>query len=454
MQEKHWNIINYVLIALTGVVGFYISNGFFSFGGNNRGLTVPETIIANSIFLIVFGGLITINIIRKKYHPNWVLIGILGTLFIMNTINILCFKSGSSFTFTGADNEVHTFTYNMSAGEKFTDIFAFLATMGSALLVLDICYQVVEFKQFITLVCFAALAVIFVLIICSYFMQGYKYFIFYKHLFDNELYHTSIQSVFATKNAYAIVLLIGFLAGIILHCLYRKWWYLAISGYVFINVIHTICKSVIIVCILIAIAYLLYIFFTTYKQHKQMNLIALAAIGGTIILALAGLFIFLAIGQHLNGFFRTIFYSKGTDTFETRKFIWAKVINIISNFNWVTGCGHVLFSVLLHEYNVLDTGTGEVVARYSAHSGYLQYLGEGGIIYLLIAIALIIFVIYLGIKNYKKNPALMFVSLLTITSFIIWMSIESVSIFIANGLECGIISVLAISPILFVSRQK
>ena len=454
MKEKYWTIINYVLIAVSAVVGFYVSNGAFAFGGNNRLLTLPETIIANSILLLAFGALIIINIIRNKYRPNWVLIGILSFLFIMNMVNILCFKSGSTFTFTGIDNEVHSFAFELSGAEKFTTIMAFLATMGCALLVLDICYQVVDFKQFIKIVCFGAIAVCGILIIISYFMQGYKYFIFYKHLFDSELYHCSIQSIFATKNSYAAVLMIGLIAGIILHSQYHKWWYLAITGYMFINIVHTISKAIIIMGLFVIFAYLVFIFITTYKEHKKMNLIALAAIGGTILTAVLGLFIFLAVTKHLNGFFRTIFYSKGVDTFQTRIYIWKKSIDIISKFNWVTGCGHILFANILHQYNVLDTGTGEVVARYSAHSGYLQYIGEGGIIYLLVVLALIGFVIYLGVKNFKKDKTRIFISFITMASFIAFMFIESGSIFISSGMEFGVISMLTISPILFVSRQK
>ena len=103
---------------------------------------------------------------------------------------------------------------------------------------------------------------------------------------------------------------------------------------------------------------------------------------------------------------------------------------------------------------MLDTGTGEVVARYSAHSGYLQYIGEGGIIYLLVVLALIAFVIYLAIKNYKKDKPAMFISLITMVAYMAFMFIESGSIFIASGMEFGVVSMLTISPILFVSRQK
>ena len=454
MKKKCWTIINYVLIAVSAAIGFYVSNGAFAFGGNNRLLTIPETIIANSLLLLSFGALIIINIIRNKYRPNWVLIGTLSFLFVMNTVNILCFKSGTTFTFTGVDNEVHSFAFELSGAEKFTTIMAFLATMGCALLVLDICYQVVDFKQFVKIVCFGAIAVCVVLIIISYFMQGYKYIVFYKHIFDEELYHCSIQSIFATKNSYAAVLMIGLIASIILHSQYRKWYYLAIGGYMFVNIIHTISKAIIIMGLFMILTYLIFIFIITFKEHKKMNLIALAAIGGTIIAAVLGLFIFLAVTKHLNGFFRTIFFSKGVDTFQTRIYIWQKSIDIISKFNWITGCGHILFANILHQYNVLDTGTGEVVARYSAHSGYLQYIGEGGIIYLMIVLALIGFVIYLGIKNFKKDKIGIFISFITMASFIAFMFIESGSIFISSGMEFGVISMLTISPILFVSRQK
>ena len=454
MKEKYWTIINYVLITLAGVVGFYVSSGAYAFDGSSRLLTVPETFIANGILLLAFSGLLIINIIRNKYRPNWVLIGILSFLFVMNMINILCFKSGRTFTFTGSDNQTYSFAYNFSPGEKFTAIMSFLATMGCALLVLDICYQVVDFKKFITTLCFLAIACCVIFIVISYFLQGEKFIQFYRHLLDSELYHCSIQSVFATKNSYATILFVGLLASVILHSQFRKWWYFLIGGYMFLNIVHTVSKAIIILSVLLVLAYLVFLFISTYKEHKKMNIIALAIIGGTIVVAIVTLLIVLKATNHMKDFFRTIAFSKGVDTFETRTFIWKKVVDIITKFNWVTGCGHLLFGNILHEYNMLDTGTGEVVARYSAHSGYLQYIGEGGIIYLLIVLALIGFVFYLGIKNFKKDQATIFISLATMVLFGAFMFIESASIFIANSMEFGAISMLTISPILFVSRQK
>ena len=66
MKEKYWTIINYVLITLAGVVGFYVSSGAYAFDGSSRLLTVPETFIANGILLLAFSGLLIINIIRNN----------------------------------------------------------------------------------------------------------------------------------------------------------------------------------------------------------------------------------------------------------------------------------------------------------------------------------------------------------------------------------------------------
>ena len=365
MNEKRWTIINYALMLLSVLLGFYLSNGTVVFGSDpNRGLVLWEMIVANSIFLCSFGALITINVLRKKYKPNYVLIGMFGGLFILNLISILVFKGQQTISFTGVDNNTYSFDFVVSSYDSVRYVFNFLAMLCLGLFILDVSWQVANIKQFLGILSLAVIAMNIVLIIISYFMHGYNFIDFYRFLFTDDFYRASVISVFATKNAYAATLLLGIIASLYLHLVTRKWYWFIPLVYIFTNIIHTISKSVIIFSAVLIIAYLLYVFFTTYKEHKKMNLIALAAVGGTLLLGvLVVTIVLLAKGKFVSAF-ESIFLTKGQDTLESRTWIWNKVVLILNRSNWVIGVGYGLFSSLLHSYNMADVSASEINGRY------------------------------------------------------------------------------------------
>ena len=455
MNEKRWTIINYALMLLSVLLGFYLSNGTVVFGSDpNRGLVLWEMIVANSIFLCSFGALITINVLRKKYKPNYVLIGIFGGLFILNLISILVFKGQQTISFTGVDNNTYSFDFVVSSYDRVRYVFNFLAMLCLGLFILDVSWQVANIKQFLGILSLAVIAMNIVLIIISYFMHGYNFIDFYRFLFTDDFYRASVISVFATKNAYAATLLLGIIASLYLHLVTRKWYWFIPLVYIFTNIIHTISKSVIIFSAVLIIAYLLYVFFTTYKEHKKMNLIALAAVGGTLLLGvLVVTIVLLAKGKFVSAF-ESIFLTKGQDTLESRTWIWNKVVLILNRSNWVIGVGYGLFSTLLHSYNMADVSASEINGRYSAHSGYLQFMGEGGIVFLLVALLIIGMLVYLGIKNYKRNPPLVVFSLTVLTLYLVYMIIESVMVIMPHSLEFGIAGMFIALPILDLNKER
>ena len=455
MKEKYWTIINYVLMAISFVVGLFLANGTWIFSSNyNGGFTLWQIILVGTIFALSFGALLAINIVRKKYKPNYILIGILGVLFIINLITVLCIKNNQTISFIGADGGTYSFDFSITAFDKACYIIDFFAVTGIALFIFDISWKLVDGKKLLTVMSLITVAANIVFIIISYFKHGYNFIDFYRFFLTDDFYRSSVISVFATKNAYACTLFMGLISCIYLHMNYRKWYWLAIGAYIYTNIIHTISKSVIVLGGLLILAYLLYIFFTTYKQHKKMNLIALAAIGGTILLiALAGIILVSVKGKWVE-LFESIYITKGQDTLESRTWIWQKVADILNKNNWVVGVGYMVFTQLLHGYNVADTSTGYANNRYSAHSGYLQFMGEGGIILLLVVLFFIGCLVYYAVRNYKKNPTHILFSLVILGIFLVYMIIESAMVIMPHTLEYAVAGMFIAVPILAINGDR
>ena len=456
-KERVLTYLNYLLILLCGLGAFYLATNvvlFSSHPGDNFKLW--QTLIIVPIVLGLFAALIIINIKRKLYKPNYVIIGLLSLLFIVNLISILAYENSTPYAFTSANGEFNYFLeIAFNAEQRMTYIFSFLGVMLGSLLLLDIIHQVCDLKTVIKCVCFIVLVFALVAIIYGYVKFGKdRYFLLYKNLIHGELYHASIPSFFETKNEYAVVLFIALLSGLYLHHYYRKWFYLIASLYAFINIVHTLSKQMILLGAVVLIAYLICIFFTTYHKHKKLNIITISIVVGLFVGLLVAWFIYLGAAHKLQAFIDNIYYTKGSDTMQTRFFIWNKVMVIFNMNNWGRGIGHILFGNILHEMNLMDVTSGEATARYSAHNAYLQYIGEGGILLLLAELMILGWSIYFGIRYFKQDKEQSVLSLVVITGYMLVMIIESASIGIAFTLDYSIITLMSVVPLIELGRKN
>ena len=94
------------------------------------------------------------------------------------------------------------------------------------------------------------------------------------------------------------------------------------------------------------------------------------------------------------------------------------------------------------------------VAVRGSHNFALEYIGNGGIITLLIVLAILFMIIYLAIKSFKKNKTLMALSLTLITLFSVYSLIESGSFIIPKSYEFVALNLFIISPILMTYKNK
>ena len=455
-KEKVLTSLHYLLILLCGLGAFYLSCNIVLFSKTpSANFELWQIIIVAILVLGLFATIITINIKRKLYKPNYVIIGLISILFIINMINVLLYKNDTVYNFISANKETnYSVTMAFSTSDKAVAIISFLGTMLGALLLFDIIHQVSDLKTVIKYLCFVIIAAAIVFIIIGLVRFPNRYFLLYKHLTDEQLYHASIPSIFETKNEYGLVLYLAVLAGIYLHYFYRKWYWLLGSFYAYVNIVHTLSKQMIIIGALTMMAYLICIFFTTFNKHKKMNVIALASIGGIILLAIVVGMIYLGVTNKFQALVDTIYYTKGNDTFKTRIYIWDKTLTILNANNWGTGVGHILFGEVLHKLNLTDITSGEAAARYSAHSAYLQYIGEGGIVFLLAELIVIGYSFYLGIKFFKQDKELIVLSLSVIALFLVIMFFESASIGFAFTLDYAVITLFTISVIIDLARKN
>ena len=454
MNIKKIDLLNYLLIGISFLFGFYLSCGEFILDKDPTRPFAPwEISVVISVLLISFASLLVINILRKKYRPNYIILGILFILFVSNLITILLYKNRGIYAYTGIDGEFCDFKYTVTPFMRFSFIAEQFAMLLMVVLIFDVIHQVVDGKFFLRIACYVTLLVVFILMIISFCKEGGNYAGLITHLTKDDLQAYAVASVFKSKNNYAYILNLGIFATILLHNNDKKWYWLAVSAFLYLNMFFTLCKFLIILDAILILGYLLYRFFVTYKDNKRRNIITIIAVGGSIILVSLIFIVALAVAGKIASFFETLFSVKGYDTLQTRQWIWQKSALAISNSNVVTGDGFGLFGELLFNYNINDWATRAINETRSAHSGYIQYLGEGGILMLALFIVFVGYISYLYFKNMKNNRDLLVISLSFFVFSLIYMIIESGAIIFAKSIEYGGAAVLIFVPLLTVNKE-
>lgn len=454
MKINKLDVINYLLILLTGVFGFFLANGQFIFASDhNTPFVLWHVVLTLSLLVATLGALIAINIIKKRYRPNYVLIGILGVLFLSNMLTILLFKNPVNYNYTGIDGEACSFTFELSDFSKFSYIMQFFGFISVVLLLLDIVHQVVDGQRFVKHICYLALIVIPIFIIYSYIKEFSSYINLFKGLFNGDAYAYAVASAFKSKNNYAYILNIGIIASILLHHSNKKRYWFIVMAFLYINLCFTLSKLMIAVDFILINAYLLYHFFLSYKENKKRNIIALCSVVGAYLLVFIILLIILAATGKLASFFEIITSTKGQDTLETRKWIWDKSGLVLSHFNYFTGAGFNLYGDLLFNYNINDWATRAINETRSAHNGFIQLIGDGGILMLLAFLFISIILVITAVKNYKNNKEVVTISLFIFLVTLVCMIFESCELILPRSIEYGTISAMVFIPILAINKQ-
>ena len=285
----------------------------------------------------------------------------------------------------------------------------------------------ISFIKYLGYVFFIFLAV---LIVYGYIAEFDNYVGFFKYALGisrpegKSIYNYTIQSFILHRNAYGMMMMVGIIFAFICHTFDKKWYYYLIAGILYINMIFSLCKTGLLISAITILIYVVYRLIITYKEHKKRNKIALISIF-SVILILGILFglSYVTEGKFLGKLYNGIkSLIGGGQTLDTRSYIWDNSYQLINNGWWLIGRGFGTFNTLLMPMNI---ATHEDPV-FPSHSSYIGLLAEGGILFLLAYLALLVYAGYVIYKSYKKQPELTLAISLGVLSFVLYSFIETI----------------------------
>ena len=231
-----------------------------------------------------------------------------------------------------------------------------------------------------------------------------------------------LQSFFMHKGGFGLVLAMGIFLTITLRIQTKKWWWALFIIPIYPFLILSSAKVSLIAGTLSILIYIVIRLVQICKKNKDNLIIALSIVGFCILLS--PLFIIGIIKSESGPLFIIKDYCvKALETIKTtldsRIIIWKTTLKLVSDYHIIFGYGICSFAQVLHlAYTPLvpwDSNVG------NAHNIALDLLGRGGILLLIICVALYVYLVRVAIKMRKNNY---------------WLSVATI-VFIALNLLIG-----------------
>ena len=282
---------------------------------------------------------------------------------------------------------------------------------------------------FIKYLGYGLFALLFVMIIYGYIADFDKYVAFIKHVLnidrtDPDIYHKTVTSFIIHRNAYGMCMMLGIIFCFINHAIEKKWFYYLFMGIFYINMIFSLCKTGLLVSIVLILIYVVYRLIVTYKENKKRNSITLIVMGSIFALAILAFGVsYLSKGKVLSFIYETVnSMSKGGQTLDFRNYIWDNTYQLLRDGNWLVGRGFGIINLMLQPMNIAS----HEEKVFPTHSAYVGLLAEGGILFLLAYLALLVYVGVIAYRCFKKNPGLTLAISSGALAFIIYSFIETI----------------------------
>ena len=384
-----------------------------------------------------FGVYLYLEVYRSKEQFNIIIPAIIFTLILMNTIAIFVQPSVVSENVLVRINEEQPELVgkyiNVLVNVSDTHKFIFIAEMmGVGLMIyigLFVFPKRIKSITFIKYLGYALYALLFVVIIYGYIAEFNNYVGFFKYLLGidrsaSSLYVYAIKSFVIHRNAYGMMMMLGIVFTFINHAMEKKWFYFLFTGFFFANMIFSLCKTGLIISVLIILIYVYYRLIATYKEHVKRNKISIIVLSSVIGLGviLVGLS-FITKGKFLGFIYGLVAGGdSGASTLDTRMMIWDNSYQLLRDGWWLIGRGFGTYNLILMPMNIASHNDHV----FPGHSAYITLLSEGGILFLLAYLA---FLGYMGViiyRCFKKNPALTLAISLGVLSFVLYSFIEAI----------------------------
>ena len=380
----------------------------FDLSNFQRGFTLLE-------YILLFAGVISILgyyfYCEYKYNgiqPKWLIATILLLIVISAAIGIFLTPDVQYFETIVIIDEAETLVireYSITLIGKIKSLlYVIIATVG-VYIQLVVLPRLVSFKKYILFLMYIIVAVALISTIISYFLD----FDSYVHLYNHGLVgYAYPQSFVFNRNMYALILLLGMLAIYIIISYLPKWYNYVFLIFLFVNIFFTFSKAALGVALVTFIFHFIYRMIVTFKKNKIRNIIYLVLVG---ILGICGIllipfpfFMNIQLFNEARRFILEYYVELGVGSFESRARIWDSVLQLSTGIHLWFGRGLHLFNQTLGFYHegIVDNGG---VTNYFSHNGFLEILGQWGLVglipYCLGILAIFIIDIYVAIKNYK-----------------------------------------------------
>ncbi len=444
---KHLDIL-LVPLAILGCL--YVTTNITLFNINMaQNLTLLEQIMAGLIAIISIGMFLLIR--REEISFNPILIILLMLVFVTSLITTLSIKSPQNLNILGLHGEYWDVTFSINSLDRVSYIIRFFFVLLLGYILINVMPQVIRVKNMIFYI-YLGIGILLALVMYSFIVEKESYINFVKALINHDMeqvYLNSVHSVFPNKNSFGVILFLLIIGSIYVSFLTKRKWPLIIVPFVYLELVFTSCKAALILSLVFIIIYFLFLFFYTYKDNKKRNIIVLVISSGISLIIIASLLIIPSTRNLINdGLFGV-----GKFSMNERLFIWGNILKILNSSNWFTGLGYGTFSAMLSTYNHADPGGGTIYTD-QAHNGYLQALGEGGIIYLVVITLIIVLYIVKAIKSFKQNKGIVFLSLSLFVILAIYSLVEGITPIFTSTMEYFCLNALIFVPVLSIGLSK
>lgn len=447
--EKIKFLVKYLPIAAFGIVSLYFVTGKVIFGSHSND-NQPIWLFVVLAILSVLSFVFAVFFYYKKYdyRPCKPLIIFFSFVALYETIVLLCFKNGQTYSNVIYDGSTVSFSYSLTAYDYASNILRFLVICLIGFFIFDMMPKIGK-KEIIVLSIVVFASVALVSIIYSLFSETEKLsYLFSFDSFEN-MHLYALTSFYPSKNAFAIILF-GTLIGLLyLHNEYGKYPLIICLIPVLFFMVLTISKLIIFVSLLVLLFYFVYRFIITLKIHRKMNIITMSIVIGVFVVSMALAFSIPTLRRIVeeisNNLFQTHF---GVDTFEAREKIWSNSFNIISHFNIVTGVGYGAYNNIIYILNKTDIGYFAIFETMNAHNTYVELIAWGGVILLLMWASLMTYIIYIMIRLFKINIKVVVFESILLFALIVISVFESGPLFFVTNSDYAYLTAMLVIPLI------
>lgn len=453
LKDK-WFWIFFGLMVIAFCTGFYcVCNVTMLVGTKEQLLSLPDFFffLSFGVFAISIALMFVFGIKNKHYVPNKALLIFLGVLFVCNILAVIFFPNDVAYShYVMREGYKSDLIFSVEGIRRVKSIVQFLIVLSLTFVTLDVLPKIFNYKALLFIVSACCVAVVAAFIIASYFAE-FNYC--YNYIFTNpnasDIKHHAVHSVFPNGNSFGFIMFLGVVASVMLHHFTKKWWTLLLPIYFVISMFFTFAKLPIFAGSLVYIGYLIVRLILTWKDNPKRNLLIVIIVGGVLVLIGLGLLVFELVTHKISSLLHNFFTYGNFNTFDSRVSIWQNAFDIIKVSNWRVGTGYQIFNDLLYKFNlawepILEQNINQT---NSAHNGFLELLGNGGVVLLVSFFILFGILIYQSIKIFKDNKDIVLLEWLIILTSLIYTMFESGTIIFAHNFDYALLSVFIWVPI-------